>query len=156
VNTEISTGKGLAIIIAAVAAIALMAVVLTHNGSNARSGPVAVDGGSLGETTTSTEPEPDYGGKLGDKHFALQSLSVKDDGLGDIGGTARVTNVGAQPYTATYTITFFKPRTSTVIGTAEGSAEDVQPGQTVTLQLVSQDPLPSTAFTYDFQVDTEF
>jgi hypothetical protein len=43
-----------------------------------------------------------------------------------------------------------------IVGTAQGSAEDVSPSQTVTVQLVSSDPMIAGRFRYQFQVDTEF
>lgn len=89
-----------------------------------------------------------------DKDFAVQTLQIRDDGLGDIGGIVRVTNTSAETLTATFTITFFQG--GSVVGTAGGAANDVAPGQTVTVQLVSQDPIFSGNFRYQFQVDTEF
>lgn len=95
-----------------------------------------------------------YGGKPGDKDFAVVELLPKDDGLGDIGGIIRVKNVGSTQLSALFEITFFK--NGRTLGTAEGSAEAVAPGQTVTVDLVSQTPIFSGAYRYSFQVSSEF
>jgi hypothetical protein len=89
-----------------------------------------------------------------DKDFVVNDLIIKDDGLGDIGGIARITNTASTSLTVTFTFTFFQ--NGQIVGTAQGSANDVAPGQTVTSTLVSQDPLISGQFQYQFQVDTEF
>jgi hypothetical protein len=89
-----------------------------------------------------------------DKDFVVDDLIVKDDGLGDIGGIARLTNTAATSLTMTFTFTFFQ--NGQIVGTATGSASDVAPGQTITANLLSQDPMFSGHFEYQFQVDTEF
>jgi hypothetical protein len=89
-----------------------------------------------------------------DKDFTVDDLQIQDDGLGDIGGVARVTNTSTQSLTATYTFTFFQ--SGQLVGTAEGSSQDVAPGQTVTVQLTSESPMISGSFRYQFQVDSEF
>jgi hypothetical protein len=108
-------------------------------------------------TTTPISPYPN--GEIGDKDFAVQSIQEGNDGLGDIGGTLRITNVGTQSYTLTFTVTFFatKDLSGQPLGSAQGSADSVAPGQTVTETMVSQDPMFSQSnFYYQFQVDTEF
>jgi hypothetical protein len=99
-------------------------------------------------------PYDPYNGRPGDKHFAVYYVQVKDDGLGDIGGIARVKNVGSTPLSGTFTFTFFQG--GTIVGTAQGSAQGVSPGQTVTVQLVSQDKMFAGRFRYQFQVDIEY
>jgi hypothetical protein len=100
-------------------------------------------------------PPPNAGDQLArDKDFVVQEIDVKDDGLGDIGGIARITNTAATSLTVTFTFTFFQ--SGQIVGTAEGSAEDVAPGQTVTVSLLSQDKMFYGRFRYQFQVDTEF
>jgi hypothetical protein len=108
-------------------------------------------------TTSSTATYPS--GEIGDKDFAVKSLHVADDGQGDIGGTIRITNVGTQSYSVSFTVTFFATKTLSgqPLGYAQGSAEGVAPGQTVTETLVSPIPMFSRSnFYYEFQVDTEF
>ncbi len=99
-------------------------------------------------------PPPPPPPQAADKDFAVQVLQIQDDGLGDIGGIARITNTASTAKTATFTFTFFQG--GQIVGTAEGSADAVAPGQTVTVQLVSQSPMISGTFRYQFQVDTEF
>ena len=58
-----------------------------------------------------------------------------------------------------FTVTFFATKTLSgqPLGFAQGSADGVAPGQTVTETLVSQNPMFSQSnFYYEFQVDTEF
>jgi hypothetical protein len=109
---------------------------------------------------TTTEPASPYpNGEIGDKDFAVQSLQEGNDGLGDIGGTIRITNVGTQSYTVSFTVTFFANQSLSgqPLGSAEGSAESVAPGQTVTESMTSENPMFSqSTFYYQFQVDTEF
>jgi hypothetical protein len=88
-----------------------------------------------------------------DKDFAVETLQIQDDGLGDIGGIARITNTASNPLTGIFTFTFFQG--GQVVGTAQASAQSVGPGQTVTVQLVSQDSMISGSFRYQFQVDSE-
>lgn len=103
---------------------------------------------------TPAAPADPYNGHSGDKHFAVYALQVKDDGLGSIGGIARVKNVSSSSLTGTFTFTFFQ--SGQIVGTAQGSAQDVSPGQTVTVQLVSSDKMFAGRFRYQFQVDIEY
>ena len=108
-------------------------------------------------TTSSTATYPS--GEIGDKGFAVQSLHVANDGLGDIGGRIRIKNVGTKSYSVSFTVTFFATKTLSgqPLGCAQGSADGVAPGQTVTEVLVSQIPMFSQSnFYYEFQVDTKF
>ena len=108
-------------------------------------------------TTSSTVTYPS--GEVGDKGFAVKSLHVANDGLGDIGGRIRITNVGTKSYSVSFTVTFFATKTLSgqPLGFAQGSADGVAPGQTVTEILVSPNPMFSQRnIYYEFQVDTEF
>jgi hypothetical protein len=99
-------------------------------------------------------PPPSSPAAAADKDFAVEDLEIKDDGLGDIGGLARITNTASKTLTGSFTFTFFQ--SGQIVGTAIGSANDVGPGQTVTVQLGSQDPMISGTFHYQFHVDAEF
>jgi len=103
------------------------------------------------EQTKRQPPVPTTGAS--DKDFAVQELQIRDDGMGDIGGIARVTNTGTAARTAGLTFTFFQG--GHTVGSASGPVVGVAPGQTVTVQLVSLDPMIQGAFTYTFQVDFE-
>jgi hypothetical protein len=109
--------------------------------------------------TTTAPASPYPNGDIGDKDFAVQAIQEANDGLGDIGGTIRITNVGTQAYTVTFTVTFFANQnlSGQPLGSAEGSAESVAPGQTVTEPMTSEDPMFSqSTYYYQFQVDSEF
>jgi hypothetical protein len=99
-------------------------------------------------------PVPAPPAEVRDKDFTVQDLVIRDDGLGDIGGIARVTNTASRALTATFTFTFFQ--NGSIVGTAVGIANDVAPDQTVTVALSSQDSMISGRFRYQFQVDAEF
>jgi hypothetical protein len=99
-------------------------------------------------------PPPPPPSQASDKDFAVQDLQIKDDGLGDIGGIARVTNTSSNSLTATFTFTFFQG--SRIVGTAQGVANEVAAGQTVTVDLVSTSPIFSGSFRYEFQVDVQY
>lgn len=85
--------------------------------------------------------------------WRLDSIQVKDDGLGDMGGTARVTYTGDDPDGGDniFTITVFKGKN--VVATLNGSANTVKPGTTVTVQLISQDKMVGGPYKFDFQND---
>ena len=109
--------------------------------------------------TTSVSVPPYPKGELGDKDFAVQSIQEHTEGLDAIGGTIRITNVGSKSYTLTFTVAFFATKTLSgqPLGYAQGSADGVAPGQTVTEVLVSEIPMFSQSnFYYEFQIDTEF
>jgi hypothetical protein len=113
--------------------------------------PVIVTTTTVRPTTTTTglaERRPH------DKHFAVAGLQLKQDYAGNFGGTAQVQNIGIQSYTAVFKWTF--TRNGQVLGTAEGSADGVSPGQTVSVEFISQDKYDGGPVSYTFQVDTEY
>ncbi|MCW2798714.1 MAG: hypothetical protein JWQ70_186 [Aeromicrobium sp.] len=85
--------------------------------------------------------------------WRLDSIVVKNDGLGDFGGTARITYTGDDKDGGSnvFTITAFSGKD--LVATLQGSANTVRPGTTVTVQLISQDKFRSGTFKYDFQND---
>lgn len=91
---------------------------------------------------------------LADKSFTSTAPLLKDDGLGDFGGTARVTNASDQEHTATFTYTVF--RGSAQVATLQGAANAVAPGKVATVQLISQDKYVAGPYRVEFQVDAEF
>jgi hypothetical protein len=92
--------------------------------------------------------------KLTDEDWVLQSYQFKDDGLGDFGGTARITNDSDEARTASFTLTLFK--NGEQVASLQGSADEVDPGKTVTVQLISQDKYQRGTFQVDFQVDFSY
>lgn len=112
--------------------------------------PAAEPSTTAPETSApATEPEG-----LSDGSFSSEEPMVKDDGLGSLGGTARVTNTSDSGKTAVFTYTVFVDGAQ--VGTLQGSAADVEAGSTSTVQLVSTDPIVDGPYTFEFQVDTEF
>jgi hypothetical protein len=109
---------------------------------------------TVSATVSEFAPSDPYNGRPGDKHFAVYYLQVKNDGLGDIGGIARVKNVASTSLSGSFTFTFFQG--GTIVGTAAGSAQGVSPGKTVSVQIVSQDKMFAGRFRYQFQVDIEY
>lgn len=148
-------GKWLAIGVGALIAIGFVADALDGNDPSPTASSVAPPPPAVSSAPPAAPTQDaSYGGRLGDKHFALDDLQIKDDGLGDIGGVARITNVSDQPLTMTFTVSFFQ--NGQLVGSAIGSANDVAPGQTVTESVISQDPIINGPFKYQFQVDAEF
>ncbi len=88
---------------------------------------------------------------LTDGDWRLDSVSLKDDGLGDFGGTGRVTYTGANPQGGTnlFTVTVFVGGNQ--VAALEGSASDVTPGDAVTVQFISQDKFVGGQYKFDFQ-----
>ena len=121
-------------------------------------GPPSKTATTTSVAPTTTVPIPKYPhGEIGSKEFAVQSVQEQSEGLDAIGGIIRITNVGTRSYTVTFTVEFFANKALThTLGYAQGTADRVAPGQTVTEALVSQ----NSAFTqrqywYKFQVNTE-
>lgn len=110
--------------------------------------------------TTTTAPRSPYpNGEPGDQGFAVASLQVSPDFANDIGGTIRITNVTNRTLSVSFTVTFFSTPNlnGTPVGSAESSALNVAPGETVTETLISTDPMfTAPRFWYQFQVDSEF
>jgi hypothetical protein len=93
---------------------------------------------------------------LADKGWTVVpgSVIVANDGVGDFGGTMRVTNTNSSSKTATFTLTVF--RGAVQVAALEGSADAVSAGQTVTVQLISQNPYSTGPMRYAFQTDFSF
>jgi hypothetical protein len=85
--------------------------------------------------------------------WRLDSIQLKDDGLGDFGATARITYTGEDTSGGDniFTITVFKG--TRLVGTLNGSANSVMPGTTATVQMISQDKFVGGPYKYDFQND---
>ncbi|MDX6264654.1 MAG: hypothetical protein QOH84_6342 [Kribbellaceae bacterium] len=85
--------------------------------------------------------------------WRLDSIRIKDDGLGDFGGVARVTYTGDDKSGGTnlFTLTVFKAGKD--IAVLSGSATSVLPGTTATVQFIGGDKFVAGPYTYDFQND---
>jgi hypothetical protein len=87
-----------------------------------------------------------------DGDWRLDSVRIKDDGLGDLGGTARIAYTGAtEGGTNLFTIAVFKGGQE--VAALTGSADDVSPGDAETVQLISTDKFVPGPYEYDFQTD---
>lgn len=88
-----------------------------------------------------------------DGDWSLDSLRVKDDGLGDFGGTGRVTYNGSNPDGGTniFTVTVFVSGKD--VATLSGSANGVKAGDAVSVQFISQEKFVGGPYKYDFQND---
>lgn len=86
-----------------------------------------------------------------DGDWRLDSLRLKDDGVGDFSGSARITYTGSDQNGGNniFTITVFKNGKD--IAALEGSANSVKPGKTVTVALISQDKFVAGPYKYAFQ-----
>ena len=105
---------------------------------------------------TSATPTPPASNSLQSKSFRLESVSFNND-LGGGGAEARVKNTSKYKKTAVMTITIFKSDGKTIALTLNGSANEVAPGETVTVSFFSiGGDLPSEQFKYAFQVTAEF
>jgi hypothetical protein len=90
---------------------------------------------------------------MADGDWRLDTLQLKNDGLGDFGGTARITYTGSDSSGGSNVFTITVLKGSTVVATLNGSADNVQPDGTETVQLISSDSWKPGKYTYDFQTD---
>jgi hypothetical protein len=109
--------------------------------------------GNSGKTVSGTSAYGTAKLPLQNGDWRLDSVQVKNDGLGDFGGTARITYTGddGEGGDNIFTLTVFKG--TKVAGTLNGSANTVKPGTAVTVQLISTDKFVAGPFKYDFQND---
>lgn len=115
------------------------------------SGDKAKNSGSESDGKTSAYGSTKLPLQNGD--WRLDSIQLKDDGLGDFGGTARITYTGEDQDGGdnVFTITVFVGKK--VVATLNGGANTVMPGTSVTVQLLSQDKFVHGRYKYDFQND---
>lgn len=87
-----------------------------------------------------------------DGDWQLDSVRIKDDGLGDFGASGRVTYTGsAAGGSNIFTLTIFVGGEE--VGVLNGSAEDVPPNGTETVQFISQDKFVDGPYKFAFQND---
>ena len=68
--------------------------------------------------------------------------------------SARVTNTSDEEKTGSFTFTLLQG--GEPVGTLQGVANTVGPGDTASVQLVATEACPKGKVTYEFQVDAEF
>lgn len=90
-----------------------------------------------------------------DKSFRLESISFTDNGQFS-SALGRVTNTSDRAKTAIFTVSIIESDGLTVFDNYTGSAEGVQPGQSVTVEFIGNISPPSGRFSYAFQVDMEY
>jgi hypothetical protein len=117
----------------------------TTTGGKSTSSSTSTSSGSKGAKAKADSGKPSDGG------WTLESQQLKDDGLGDFGGTARITNTEDSPQTGVFTLTVFKGDEQ--VASLQGSADEVEPGKTVTVRLISQDKFKKGPYRVEFQND---
>jgi hypothetical protein len=155
-------------VLSAVGALFLIGIIATAAGGGSKKTDTAVSDPLTSTTAPAPAPAaakptprpvatkavPAAPSKPNDKGWVVQSLSTRDDGLGDFGGIARVTNTNSEASTGVFTFTL--SRGGQIIGTLQGSTDTARTGQTITVMLISQDKYSRGAYTYDFQTDTSY
>jgi hypothetical protein len=99
------------------------------------------------------EPEKPEGSlPIEDGDWRLDSVTLKNDGLGSFGGTARITYIGGdQNASNIFTITVLN-KNGDVVASLDGSAEGMDPKGTETVRLISFDDWKPGKYTlFDFQ-----
>lgn len=129
-------------------------VYVTVTASPSEAAPAPAPTSAAPRPTTKAPAPPPTERKPADKSFRVETLNVEDDGLGDFGGTARVTNTASDEKSAIMTFTLFMGGKQVAV--LQGAVDEVSPGQTVTVQLISSDDYRGGPFRYEFQVDNEF
>ena len=99
-----------------------------------------------------TQPSLTFPKQNGD--WRLDSLQVKDDGLGSFGAVGRITYTGGDDSGGDniFTVTLFNNE-GEIVASLTGSASDVKPGQTVTTQFIGFDEYKAGKFPSTFQND---
>ena len=150
--------------ILAIGVVLLIAIIVTASsgggGSTTPSGSDDADTGAA-PTAQATESKTEAPATTGataklpiqNGDWRLDSIRVKDDGLGDFGGTARVTYTGENPEGGSniFTLTVFVRGKD--VAALTGSADSVMPGRAATVQFVSGDKFIAGPYKYDFQND---
>jgi hypothetical protein len=103
-------------------------------------------------TKKPTPEKPEGTLPLEDGDWRLDEVQLKDDGLGDFGGIARITYIGEDTNASNiFTVTVLA-KDGSVIASLDGSAEGMKPNGTETVQLISQDTWkPGNYKLFDFQ-----
>jgi hypothetical protein len=113
-------------------------------------------GGNAQEAETQTAPAatgPTAKLPIQNGDWRLDSVTVKDDGLGSFGGRARITYTGDNPEGGTnlFTLTVFSHGKD--VAALTGSADSVKHGTAATVEFVSTDDFVGGPYKYDFQND---
>ncbi|MFZ4297941.1 hypothetical protein ACOZE3_08455 [Streptomyces cinereoruber] len=139
-----------------IATLGLLALLLTACSTDSNSGEAGGTPPAAGTSAPAKTAAPQGKGSqppIESGDWRLDSVTVRDNGLGDFGGRARITYTGDNPDggTNTFTITVFKGGKD--VASLKGSAGEVPPGRTITADLISTDKFTPGPYTYDFQKD---
>ncbi|QNE22337.1 hypothetical protein F1D05_36130 [Kribbella qitaiheensis] len=135
--------------------LAILVVIIVATNS---SGSKTQSGTAPGAAATATKAAPPAAatGKalpIQNGDWRLDSIRIKDDGLGDFSGVARVTYTGddSKGGSNLFTLTVFKSGKD--VAALTGSANTVAPGTQVTVEFISSEKFVTGPYTYDFQND---
>jgi hypothetical protein len=109
-------------------------------------------------TTTvapTTAPPTTTGNITSDKNFTMTTFQLKaPDFSGDFAATARIRNDNSSTETAVWRVSLFKG--ATLLGSVQGSGQSVAAGQTITVDMISQDKYAAGMTRYELQTETNF
>ena len=133
---------------------ALLAVALLAGCGASTSGGTAPDA-STAPAAESSAPAEESSAPAAeeDGDWKIGAIKVKKNSFG-YDGTMRVTNIVGDSRSATFTVTALD-KSGGVVGTMSGVVNDVKPGKTVTVTLITTDDLKG-ATKYEAQVDASF
>jgi hypothetical protein len=94
------------------------------------------------------------GSKQNDKGWVLQSFKPQIGDFDQFEGIARITNYNSETSNAVFTFTISQG--GGIVATMKGSVSEVASGQTVTVDLYSEDHMNTKTFTYEFQTDISY
>jgi hypothetical protein len=89
---------------------------------------------------------------LSDEGWTLTNLDVSDDGFGNFSAVGRVTNETGQAVEGTVFSLSALAADGGVVATMDGSASNVDDGETVTVEFISSDAYQDGDWTYEFTV----
>jgi len=150
------TGLGALVVLIIIIVVAASGGGSSDTGTAGAAGAAGAAGTAAHSTTKQKAPASSdaYGTRklpIQDGDWRLDSVQLKDDGLGSFGGTARITYTGddSDGGDNLFTITVFKGKK--VVATLDGGASSVRPGSTATVQLLSTDDFVGGSYKYDFE-----
>jgi len=129
----------------------------TSSGSSSSpAAPATTAAAAPSKPAASTPAKAPAQGAMTDQGWTLVDVgTIADDGVGQFGANhVRIRNDNTDAKTATFTITLTK--SGQVVGTLSGAANQVAPGKTVTVMMVSTDKFAKGPYQVEFQVNASF
>lgn len=154
-----------ALCVLAAIVIVIIAVAIGGGGQNNDAAAAAGTTTQAGGATASSQPShqasassaaPATADPMTDKQWTASDVQVQHTAYGD-SITARITNNASKARSGVFTLTIFDANHHR-IGQAQGSADGVRPGQTVTTTFIGDatgQGLPGDPSTYDYQLQTD-